>query len=265
MRLGRVLAVVIVAVVAATALYVGRFDPDAWRRALTPEPGPPAPVLLPEAPMVAVQPRPLGTDSSVSPVPVLLHLVATRPGRNTREGYADIGVDVHSPQTYRAGAVLVNGARVQEIYDDHVVLAREGKSTRLYVEGKAPAGTDPSAAAAAALLTVGGAPAAANAAADSAESLTEVIRVSPVYEGQRVSGLEVYANERSDVFARLGLEAGDRIQSIDGEPVGDVAAAIGTLRHLTEGQSMTVVVERAGGRRTLSLDGSIVWEALHRS
>ena len=265
MRLGRVLAVVIVAVVAATALYVGRFDPDAWREALTPKPRPPAPLALPEAPLVVVQPRPLGTDSSLSPVPQPLHLAATRPGRNTREGYADLGVDVHSPQTYRAGALLANGARIEEIYADYVVLTRDGQSTRLYVEGKAPAGADPSSLAAAGLLSVGGAPATPGAAADSAESLTDLIRLSPVYEGERLAGLEVYANDRSDAFARLGLEAGDRIRSIDGAPVRDAAAAIGSLRHLTEGQSMTVVVERAGERRTLSLDGSIVWEVLHRS
>jgi hypothetical protein len=66
-------------------------------------------VVLP----VPIAPR--GTDSSVSPVPLPLILTATRPGRNPREGFADIGVDAKTPQTYAAGSLLANGARVAEI------------------------------------------------------------------------------------------------------------------------------------------------------
>lgn len=253
------------AVVVVTALWVGGFDLAEWRAALTPKPKPHRELPRPEAPLTVVQPRPLGTTSSVSPVPVVLHLVATRPGRNHLEGYADIGVAVQSPQTYRAGALLANGARIEEIYSDYVVLARDGHHARLYVEGKAPADYQPSPLLTATVLQVGGAPAAATAVADSQESLTNVIRLTPVYDGAALAGLQVFGNDQSDAFHRLGLEAGDRIQSIDGAPVRDVAEAMGSLRHLTEGQSMTVVVERAGHQETLSLDGSIVWEALHRS
>lgn len=264
-RTGRLLALGGTVIVVAVGLWVGQFDLGEWRRALTPKPAAhPAPPR-PEAPLAVVQPRPLGTTSSVSPVPVTLHLVATRPGRNARDGYADIGVAVQSPQTYRAGALLANGARIEEIYTDYVVLVRDERHARLYVEGKAPADYHPSALLAATVLQVGGAPAAATAVADSQESLTDVLRVTPVYEGETLTGLQVYGNDHSDVFQKMGLEPGDRIQSIDGAPVRDVAEAVGNLRHLTEGQSMTVIVERAGHRETLSLDGSIVWGALHGS
>src|SRR2546429_388360 len=67
----------------------------------------------PIGPPVSVTPmRPEGNDSSVSAVPQPLILVRTQRGRNSREGFAQIGVRTHSPQTYIAGALLANGARL---------------------------------------------------------------------------------------------------------------------------------------------------------
>jgi type II secretion system protein C len=256
-RLTKFVAVVLAGLLGVTALWVADFNPKDWLQAVAPTPSAPRAKPHPEAPAVVVQPRPQGTDSSVSSVPLTLHLVATRLGRNAREGYADIGVDVHSPQTYRAGALLANGARIEEVYSDYVILAREGQRTRLYVEGRAPPGYEPLAATVG-LLRIGGVSPHPAAVADTTEALTEVIRVSPVYDGKTFTGLQVYANQRSDTFARLGLEPGDVIHAIDGEPVRDTATAIAALRHLTEGRAMSVEVERSGQLKALSLDGAIV-------
>jgi type II secretory pathway component PulC len=255
-RLTKIVAVVLAGLLGVTTLWVADFNPKEWLHALTPT----QPVLRatphPETRAVVVQPRPLGTDSSVSPVALVLHLVATRLGRNAREGYADIGVDVHSPQTYRAGGLLANGVRIEEVHADYVILSREGQSTRLYVEGHAPPGYEPLATAAG-LIHVGGTSPRAVAVADTTEALTDVIRVSPLFDGPTFKGLQVYGNERSDAFARLGLEPGDVIHSIDGEPVRDPASAIASLRHLTEGHAVMVEVERAGQLKALSLDGTL--------
>ena len=215
-------------------------------------------------PVSVVQPTPLGTDSSVSVAPLPLHLVATRLGRNTREGYADIGVDVRTPQTYRAGAILANGARIEEIYSNYMVLARDGHTTRLYVEGQAPAGyvvNSDVADKAGTMLTVGGAVSHSVAVADSHDALTDVMRVAPVFEGDQVTALQVYANAQSNHFQELELAPGDQITAIDGEPVTDQRAAIASLRRLTEGQALTVTVDRGGERKTISLDGSVLVNA----
>src|SRR4051794_33361966 len=78
-------------------------------------------------------PIPMGNDSSSSKTPLPLILTGTSPGRNAREGHAYIGVNKDSPQTYMAGALLVNGARLTEIYAQYVVLEKSGKSVRLYL------------------------------------------------------------------------------------------------------------------------------------
>jgi hypothetical protein len=66
------------------------------------------------APIMVTPMRPLGTDSSVSTVPLPLILVRTQAGRNSREGFAQIGVNARTPQTYQAGAILANGAHLTD-------------------------------------------------------------------------------------------------------------------------------------------------------
>lgn len=264
----RALWVALATGLALVILWVSGFEPVTWWEAGHSH----APPIVstsnrPRPPVSVVQPTPLGTDSSVSVAPLLLHLVATRLGRNTHEGYADIGVDVRTPQTYRAGAILANGARIEEIYSNYVILAREGHTTRLYVEGQAPPEYAPNAlttGVARSILTVGGAVSHSVAEADSHEALTDVIRVAPVYEGENVTALQVYPNPHSGLFQELGLEPGDRITSINGVTVTDPRTAIASLRHLTTGEAMTVTLVRGAERKTLSLDGSVVVNARAR-
>lgn len=76
-------------------------------------------------------PAPKGNDSSISPVPLQLVLVRVQLGRRITEGSAEIGVVRESPQTYQAGALLENGARLAEIHSDYVTLRKDGHSAQL--------------------------------------------------------------------------------------------------------------------------------------
>jgi type II secretory pathway component PulC len=183
------------------------------------------------------------------------HLTATRLGRNSSEGYADIGVDKNSPQTYRAGSLLVNGARLTEIYKDHVVLKRGDHSARLYLEGQ----TQPDGAflnKAGSLLSAGGITATAIAPVNTRDSLTEVMRVTPVYSGDTLDGIQIYPATGSAGFRSLGLEPGDRIMKIDGAAVRDPTSAVNALRNALSGQAIAVVVRRGKETLSLSIDGS---------
>jgi hypothetical protein len=216
----------------------------------------------PTAPVSAVQPEPVGTDSSAAVSPAPLILKATRPGRNSQEGYADLGVNPASPQTYQAGAVLANGARIEEVYSDYIELARDAQSVRLYVNGRALASSAP---VDSALLMVGGADPTPPALPSSTDELSDHIRVAPVFQGDVVHALEVYATQHSNVFSALGLEPGDRITSIDGAAVTDSAAAIAALRQLTHGAALQVTVERGGQPQSIALNGLILTRARQAS
>jgi len=251
-------AVWLVLALGFVALWVSGFEPLLWWRAREQAAIAKAvpPHRAPVGPISIVQPTPLGTDSSVSRAPLPLHLVATRLGRNNREGYADIGVNVVSPQTYKAGAILANGARLAEIYADSVVLEHKGERLRLYLDGTGPAARETTVLSP--IATVGGTAPIPSARADSYEALTEVVRIAPVFAGGRVRALELYPGTHSDLFGHLGFEPGDQIVAIDGTEIKDVWEALAGLRQLTAGVALILTIEREGKRQSLAVDGSLL-------
>jgi len=207
-----------------------------------------------------------GTDSSLSKVPLPLFLARTEPGRNAQEGKAFMGTSRENPQTYAAGAILVNGARIKEIHSDHVLLERDGKSVKLFVDGTtkdAPTLTLPRFRKGGDqmlndMLTVGGQPEVKLAVATSHEILTDYIRPSPVYEGDIIKGYQVYAGQKSGVFAQLGLQQGDVITALDNMPFTDPQQAMVMFKQLTEGTALVATVDRKGKRERISLNGALI-------
>jgi general secretion pathway protein C len=203
-----------------------------------------------------IPPKPVGNDSSISPVPLPLILTGTMPGRNSHEGTAFIGVNKDSPQTYAAGALLANNARIAEIYTDHVVLEKEGKQASLYLLGTGKTTDNKQLAG---LLTVGGPSSVPPAKITSHEILTDYIRPSPVYDGQVLKGYQVYPGQHAGVFAQMGLEPGDMITAINGMALIEPHSAIEQLKQLTNGYAVSAVVQRKDNENeTLSLDGALI-------
>lgn len=258
--LGRVVAPILAALIVAFSLtYTGSdwFDQlrAHWGRSARTAPARELPRSGPVGPPITVTPaRPVGNDSSVSPVPLPLILVRTQPGRNAREGFAQIGVNARSPQTYTAGALLVNGARLTEVYTHYVTLERNQHSVRLYLQGEPqPYGESDKR-----LLTVGGTAAPAPVVADSHNTLTAYLRPSPVFVGTRLHGYALYPGKDPTPFSRLGLEPGDVVTDIDGIAVTKATDSVATLRTLADGAALSVVIERQGKPQTLLLDGAIL-------
>jgi type II secretion system protein C len=257
--------VVVSVAVTLAALFVDGFPPASWKAWLgIKESEPVAAAMIPKrvvpGRVTVTMPKPRGNDSSVSPVPLPLILVSTRVGRNSHEGFAQLGVDATSPQTYSAGAVLANGARLSEVYANYVVLERDGQSVRLYLQGQGGLNVAQSLAS---LLTVGGAPP-APAIVETHESLTEYIRPSPVFKGSTLIGFQVFPGKDVTAFNAIGLQAGDVIVAINGATVSDASAALTQLRSLVQGSALTVDIRRAGSIRSIALDGSVMVAAAQR-
>jgi hypothetical protein len=208
----------------------------------------------------------LGTDSSVSPKALELVLVATRPGKSAREGSASLGTDVRNPQTYAAGARLGNGAILEEIYADYVVLNREGNRSILALQGRTPQvkkqhrslDTDDAA------THVGG-EAVVNAPIErvpsSREDLSEIIRAEPHYERDEFAGLKIVPGTNRGQLARLELQAGDIVRSIDGKRLKSPDTAWQTLDDaISTGTPIVISIEREGTLMSISLDGSKLGE-----
>jgi general secretion pathway protein C len=164
-----------------------------------------------------------------------------------------------------AGALLSNGVRIAEIYADSVVLERDGRRVRLYVDEAKALLARNSAGFERSMMTVGGTSPVAVAQATSREVLTDFVRPSPVYEGGVMVGYQVYAGEQEGVFAQLGLKPGDVITSLDGAPLNDPASAWESLRQLVEGVSLAATVRRGNTVESLTLDGALLQKAKERA
>jgi membrane-associated protease RseP (regulator of RpoE activity) len=275
-RWARLASLAVAAVVAIAVVWAAGFPPAEWLsrlHALASEPAPTVPQPGSEAntpaPQAAAQALPTvdvnalpGTDSSLSKIPLALYLLAAAPGRNVTEGTAQIGTSIDNPQTYMAGAMLVNGARLVEIHSDHVVLRKGERSARLDLYTR----TKPAAASSNELLSVGSesTPVASSKPAKR-DSLIDYLRPSAVYDDQTLRGVKVFPGKKSGVFAQLGLRAGDVITAIDGSPLIGRAETIQTLRQLTEGAALSVTVERAETRIQMTLDGAVILADLEQS
>lgn len=249
------------ALVAAAALWSAGFPPTGfrawwdqlWEQKITEEkvvqPPIAAPAFNPSSPEVAIR----GIDSSLSPTPIPLVLVSVVPGRNAREGTAVLGPDASNPQTYAAGALLENGARLVEIYPDRVVLERKGKRVALFLNGKEKA--DVVATRVAELATVGGRKVVLLSKPSSVDAVSESVRAQAAYDKGKFVGFQVYPGRSGGSFQQLGLQAGDIIQFIDGKRIssdsqwGEISGA------LADGALINVSITREDQLMHLTLDG----------
>jgi PDZ domain len=249
-----------VAVTLAIMWEIGMMSPRWWEWFTEPKPIPVA--KAPERPStkpIGIAPvAPRGNDSSVSPVPLQLILVAAHPGRGINDGSAEIGVVRESPQTYQAGAVLENGARLAEIHNNFVLLRKGTHSARLYLEDVRAAGAIGDTA----MLAVGGVTdAPPPAPVTSREILTDYIRPSPVYEGDNVVGFQIYPGANGTAFSQMGLQAGDVLVEVNDVPLTDPAVAWDLLRQLNDGISLVGIVRRKGAFEHVTLDGALIVRA----
>jgi hypothetical protein len=191
--------------------------------------------------------------------PPQLVLLATSPGQNFHEGTARVGTSAKDSVTYAAGALLLNGALLSEIYSDHVMLERDGRTVPLYVVGSA-AGTSTSRdeILAVARQSVPSAPQPAIEPARSTPAITDYIRPNPVYEEGRLKGFELYAGVNSAAFSQLGLAAGDVVVAVDGVPVTDPSRVIDSFQQVMAGSALTITVDRHGKMQEVSLDGAVI-------
>ena len=157
---------------------------------------------------------------------------------------------------------MLNGARLTEIYSDHVVLERSSEKVELYVDSK---DQKPDRTISADLLMVGGVPPPAREDQASATPnqprnlmLTDFVRPNPVFEGGRLQGVELFSGEWAEVFTRLGLADGDVVTAVNGAAVTDAGDVVNQLEQLLAGGALDVTVKRGAQMVHLNLSGSVL-------
>jgi type II secretory pathway component PulC len=188
-----------------------------------------------------------------------MRLVATQPGRNVREGTAQLATGNADPLTYVASALLANGASLIEVHADHVVLRRGDSITELYVDGMARTARAAKAAPVdEALITVEKPVARKDSRAVGPETYASIVRTAPRFVDNTVAGFEVYPGTDAGALSRLNLQSGDVLLEIDGRVLESVEQLHGSLKSIRGGASLMATVQRGSEQLVVMMDGAML-------
>jgi general secretion pathway protein C len=162
---------------------------------------------------------------------------------------------------YSVGQNLPGGAKLHAVYDDRVILDRNGALESLMLpHGAGGRGAAPP-------------PVVANAAAPGENPLLdkmrrlitsdpgvvgEILRPQPVFTDGKMNGYRVYPGRNRAAFSHLGLQAGDLVTSINGTPLDDPNRGNEIFRTLSTSSEARVSVMRNGRQQDLVLNLSQV-------
>jgi len=176
-------------------------------------------------------------------------------------------VRTHRQELVRIGDP-VGDQRVTAIAWDHVVLAGRGgehvldlsRATTRRADGAEPADVEASPVTAGATIRQTSPNAfvvdrreLAGAASDMSGLLTQVRAVAEVRDG-RPAGFRLFQMKDDSLFRRLGLQNGDVVQRVNGEPVADPATLLGFLQRLHTEPRVALDIRRGAERRTMVYD-----------
>ena len=163
-------------------------------------------------------------------------------------------------QIYRVGQQVPGGARLHAVQSEQVVLNRGGtlESLRLPREFAAAAGGQTSSARPAGVIrpTQAQSSSVRDVISDNAAQITEIIRVQPYMEGGSMRGYRVYPGRNRQQFTALGLQPGDLVVEINGQPMNDPSRGMQIFAELGDTNSVSITVEREGVSETMMLDTS---------
>ena len=202
--------------------------------------------------------EPTDIDPSKAPqTQMSLVLAGTIASEDPAKGFAIIGESAAAAKFYAVGARVGGGsARLHAVYPDRVILDRAGRLEALTLPRQASSLAAPPRPP----------PAAANAngsrfvenlrrvAETNPSALTEVIRPQPVFANGTQRGYRVYPGRNRQQFAKLGLQPGDLVTSINGTPLDDPARGQEIMSALASSDRVTVTVERNGQSQQLTLN-----------
>ncbi len=168
--------------------------------------------------------------------------------KDPRKGQAIIGDTAAVAKLYAVGAMITGGARLNAVYEDRVLLERNGGLETLMLPRTSPKS--------------GGSPVAPPIATrtssmqDNATVLAGLVRVQPQFVQGKLTGYRIFpgGNHGSSAFNQLGLRAGDLILAVNGTPLDDAGRAMEVLQTLSSSATATVTVSRNGQPQEVNLN-----------
>jgi general secretion pathway protein C len=196
---------------------------------------------------------PIGNAANAPRTTIPLVLSGTIAASDPKGGLAILGPNVNTLLVYAVGDNVPGGARLHAVYQDRVLLERNGGLESLVLprqvqDGGAaqPIAQPPSFAAdrVRQLIT------------ENPGVIADVIRPQPVFAGGKQRGYRVYPGRNRQAFLRLGLRPGDLVIAINNTPLDDPARGEEIFGTLASSGEAHVTVMRNGRQQDLSLNMS---------
>lgn len=189
-----------------------------------------------------------------------------------KAGLAVIAEAGNGERAYRAGEEVAPGATLAGVYPDRVVLLRDGAEEVLRLPrdvNLAPADvmrptpetarsrSQPSSAAAPHASTTSGSAAQVGKTPtawqqtvthlrQNPNELMQRVQIVPVFEGGQLSGVRLSAGSDAALMQQIGLQPGDVVTQVNGQPIDSVARGQQILSSLGNASSVRVTVLRDG-------------------
>ena len=171
------------------------------------------------------------------------------------KGLAMIGESAQSAKVYVVGATVRPGTRLHSVYLDRVILDRNGQLETLSLPRPSTAGIITRSVAA--TPRPGGSQFADNLrriAETNPTAFAEIVRPQPVFANGVQRGYRVYPGRNRQQFAKLGLQPGDLVLSINGTPLDDPQRGMEIFNTIGTSDRVNVTVERNGQSQELTLN-----------
>ena len=219
----------------------------------------------------------------------LTGIIADRDGQRSR---ALIKTPKGDQEGFKVDEQIVSGVKLKTIYADRVILDRSGRLETLTLESvknaqamtgltraagreSAARGTASAAnrrattnAARTAQAANGGDQASQSVSADLGAKLSEVreeimanpanaqryIRLRPARQDGSLVGYRIFPGQDDTLFKQAGLQSGELVTAINGQPLNNPAASLKMLGNLAKAGSATITVENDGASRTVEVN-----------
>lgn len=173
-------------------------------------------------------------------------------------GVAIIADNRGRDQLYRVGQQVPGGARLHAVHAEQVVLNRAGslESLRLPKEFPPESAQRASPPPGGVMRPQPASSSVREVISDNAARITEILRVQPYMEGGNMRGYRVYPGRNRQQFTALGLQPGDLVVEINGQPMNDPSRGLEIFAELGDATSVSITLEREGTTETMMLDTS---------
>ncbi len=176
------------------------------------------------------------------------------------KGAAIIGTSGSTQKYYKVGAAVMNGVTLRGVFDDRVVLLRNGQSEVLRFPKVPSAGSLATPSRASPTAKPGPASSVNSTALQGyREEFTkqptkifEHVRFVPVRSRDGLKGYRVLPQRNRELYNKLGIRPSDLVTAVNGVPLNNTQEAMKLMQTLQDAQSLQVDIVRGGQPQSLT-------------